>query len=332
MATTSLLPQKSWQCPLLKLLLKGHKNMELKKDNSQISGGYEVKNNALFFGSNGYLGSLLHSESTKIVKRTERIVTAIYLVTECIDTTEPLREKIRICALDCVSLSHSLLHNGGVTKFNHEGDFVVALIELRSLVSLGLSVSLVSSMNGTILVSEITGLIQDLETEKLARLGEFGGVRSHMRHKELALTKEMFVVPDVENTDKRSLSHEYKDMSFSKEVEERNNVFNKGHKNTQSAFKGQVAPIQHQERPIQSSKVHNQDFNNSKSDIAIRLGRRNTIIKLIKDLKEVTIKEVSNIVPDVSEKTIQRELLNLVSEGVLKKTGEKRWSKYSLKV
>ena len=44
------------------------------------------------------------------------------------------------------------------------------------------------------------------------------------------------------------------------------------------------------------------------------------------------IKEVSNIVPDVSEKTIQRELLNLVSEGVLKKTGEKRWSKYSLKV
>ena len=31
------------------------------------------------------------------------------------------------------------------------------------------------------------------------------------------------------------------------------------------------------------------------------------------------------------EKTLQRELVSMVNDGVLKKTGEKRWSKYFLK-
>lgn len=66
-----------------------------------------------------------------------------------------------------------------------------------------------------------------------------------------------------------------------------------------------------------------------KSDIALRLARRNTILKIIKDKKNVSVKDVSSVVSDFSEKTIQRELQSLVSEGVLKKIGLKRWSKYS---
>jgi hypothetical protein len=42
------------------------------------------------------------------------------------------------------------------------------------------------------------------------------------------------------------------------------------------------------------------------------------------------VKDVSAVVKDCSEKTLQRELLALVAQGVLKKEGERRWSSYVL--
>ena len=58
--------------------------------------------------------------------------------------------------------------------------------------------------------------------------------------------------------------------------------------------------------------------------------RRVRILKLIKDNREVTIKDIANHFPDVSEKTVQRELVSLTEAGVLKRFGERRWSRYAL--
>jgi DNA-binding HxlR family transcriptional regulator len=69
----------------------------------------------------------------------------------------------------------------------------------------------------------------------------------------------------------------------------------------------------------------------SSSDMAIKMMRRSNILKIIKDKNEVTIKDISTIIKDCSEKTLQRELSGLVLENVLKKEGNKRWSKYSFK-
>jgi predicted HTH transcriptional regulator len=59
-------------------------------------------------------------------------------------------------------------------------------------------------------------------------------------------------------------------------------------------------------------------------------GRRERILSIIKDKGEATIKDVSSVITDCSEKTIQRELMSLISEGVLVKEGERRWSIYKL--
>lgn len=55
------------------------------------------------------------------------------------------------------------------------------------------------------------------------------------------------------------------------------------------------------------------------------------IISLLKDGKELTIKDFSITIKGCSEKTLQRELLRLVSQGRIFKKGERRWSRYSLK-
>lgn len=65
-------------------------------------------------------------------------------------------------------------------------------------------------------------------------------------------------------------------------------------------------------------------------DNAVQKDRSDAIVSLIKQRGRVGIKDVSTVIRGVSEKTIQRELLALVSGGILIKRGERRWSTYEL--
>lgn len=56
--------------------------------------------------------------------------------------------------------------------------------------------------------------------------------------------------------------------------------------------------------------------------------RKSSIFDIIKQNKGVSIKFISSIVRDCSEKTIQRELAILIDEGLVIREGERRWSIY----
>ena len=58
--------------------------------------------------------------------------------------------------------------------------------------------------------------------------------------------------------------------------------------------------------------------------------RKNTVLEFIKGHNHVSIKDIVPNINGCSEKTIQRELITLINEGKVKKTGERRWSKYSI--
>lgn len=58
--------------------------------------------------------------------------------------------------------------------------------------------------------------------------------------------------------------------------------------------------------------------------------RQAVILNLLKKKKEIQVADVTPLIDGVSEKTVQRELLAMVASGILKKEGEKRWSRYSL--
>jgi hypothetical protein len=58
--------------------------------------------------------------------------------------------------------------------------------------------------------------------------------------------------------------------------------------------------------------------------------RHEAILSVIKNKGRASIKDISTIVRGVSEKTVQRELLTLISAGKVSKQGERRWSTYSL--
>lgn len=45
---------------------------------------------------------------------------------------------------------------------------------------------------------------------------------------------------------------------------------------------------------------------------------------------QATVKDISEVITDVSEKTIQRELNSLIDKGQVVREGERRWSRYSV--
>lgn len=67
-----------------------------------------------------------------------------------------------------------------------------------------------------------------------------------------------------------------------------------------------------------------------KTDAIDRMNRKTTILNFIKQNKEVAIKDIVLYIGDCSEKTIQRELNDLITESLIKKVGDRRWSRYSL--
>ena len=58
--------------------------------------------------------------------------------------------------------------------------------------------------------------------------------------------------------------------------------------------------------------------------------RRSAILSILREKGPSYIKDISTIVRDVSEKTIQRELQALIDAGQVTKTGERRWTTYSI--
>jgi len=58
--------------------------------------------------------------------------------------------------------------------------------------------------------------------------------------------------------------------------------------------------------------------------------RQQRILQYIKQVPQAKISDFYSIFQDISSKTIQRDLQDLVSKDILKKEGEKRWTTYSL--
>jgi DNA-binding transcriptional ArsR family regulator len=81
-----------------------------------------------------------------------------------------------------------------------------------------------------------------------------------------------------------------------------------------------------QKRTLQRTKGHIKD---TTSTNALK-DRREAILSVIRNKKVAGIKDISTLIRDVSEKTIQRELTALVGEGIVLKQGERRWSTYSI--
>ncbi len=93
-----------------------------------------------------------------------------------------------------------------------------------------------------------------------------------------------------------------------------------------SVSQGTITP---RRRPVQ---IPQGDISSDAYMVYSQLTDRAERIKTVLEAKpQATIKDIAEIITDVSEKTIQRELNSLIEKGQVLREGERRWSRYSVK-
>jgi hypothetical protein len=227
-----------------------------------------------------------------IFKKTEKIVAAVYLVTNLISDIEPIKSQIRKVSIGLMSDTLAIKRLPAVSWRQTVSDLIVTVSEIISLLKIASTAEYVSSMNYSILQKELALLIDNFHSLHLETIGNGA----------LVLPQDFFSVP-------ATLPSHFSPTNFP----------------TPQAFspKGQY-------RTPNSIKDNSVSQTPKDSLKDTKTNRHDTILQLLKSGKPLGIKDFAREIKGYSEKTLQRELLAMVKQGVLKKIGERRWSHYAL--
>lgn len=83
------------------------------------------------------------------------------------------------------------------------------------------------------------------------------------------------------------------------------------------------------DRGLSQNYNYNKYSNNGNREHKRKDMRKSAILDFVKEHKNVSIKDIVPNIVGCSEKTVQRELIALIADKKIVKTGERRWSRYS---
>ncbi len=231
-----------------------------------------------------------------IFKKTEKITSALYLVSGLLKDNEPLKWELRDRGMGLLSSSFIASSSMPGDKSSTIQSLFSSALETLSILNVAKISNLITDMNYKLLVREIDGIVSLLK-DRLAQNAENAGY---------VLSESFFRTPDL-------FSSGFKNAS-------RSNTYN-----TSSVSDRSVHPSGLSNKAKLKDSASTVDTRVKKSQ------RQEVIVSLLQKNPSLTIKDFSKIIKDCSEKTIQRELSELVAQNVIKKEGERRWSRYSLK-
>lgn len=206
------------------------------------------------------------------LKKTEKLASAVYLITGLFSDSEPMKWTLRKKVSDLLSyiLNFKNIRQSEIPAFTLTVKSKIE--EIVSLMEVGVLGGLISKMNFNIIEGEFNNLVNIVANAK-----------QKIDSSNSLIPAAFFDSPVFVSSAPEFAKNVIKDTTSLKDI---------------GAFKS----------------------NN----------RQGIILGLLKKKKELSIKDIAQIIKDVSEKTIQRELVSLIEAGVITKTGERRWSKYSL--
>ncbi len=261
-------------------------NINLVSSQNQNNAVVKVDIDILFAGDS--YGLFVFQKANKLVK-------AIYLLTDLMSHKEPMRERTR-------SLANKMLENVlGMSERIwgeevYQKNLLSTISEISILFDIAENTKMMSKMNHQIITSEFKKLSDFLVTSS-----------ANYSSAKIAFEPNLFdgnynYAPDQLF---QATSYAQNPNMIKNEMAVENTDVEKEKK----SFSKTVAPV----KTVK-------DKNN----------RQDIILSMLKSGIKLTIKDFAKNIKDCSEKTIQRELLTLVSKGVLKREGKRRWSKYFL--
>ena len=244
-------------------------------------------------------------------KKTERITTALYMITSLFSSEEPLKWKLREKGID---LMLQILQFGTGLAPDSQMDAVIVplIIGQVSLLEVAYVSGAISEMNFVVLKKEYESVIELFEKSKMRRRET--GKEGYMIPKNFFdLPNESSLVEFLEWEDTNLATKKTSQVLHATATKEESL---KGHMIGWDGNNG-----------LHANMRQNMTTQNPRSK-----NRREAIIGILREQGKRTIKDITKVVRGCSEKTVQRELLSLVRDGIVMKEGERRWSTYSLVV
>ncbi len=301
----------------------------------------------------------MHEESkqeygTLIAKKSERLVTALYLVTDLMTDNEPIKHGLRKNAVALLSSMNSLSQLDVKDRVIEFKMSLKAVTEIISLLHVSVTTGIVSEMNGQLLMDGFRSLQLVLEKKQPIFTKEMLNVsdeeildntegfstavtsssydvltplslaRLHDNNHDLRRTQEFLkqaqIISKIEANEKRTIN---KGQNIEQRSEE-----NIKDKDVKKIVQERVFPSPH--AAIMDHK--NKQSNVIASSFQMRKNsRREQILSLFVKGVDVSIKDIASRIRGCSEKTIQRELNSLLYDNIIERIGEKRWSRYVLR-
>ncbi len=258
---------------------------------SNQKGHYSVKDKGLISENLEGIGGIRDSYSKEYVfKKTDRIVSALYAVTRHLKDSEPAKGSVREGAVELVRLITLL-------DLAEDGESGTLLARIGAIVLR--MVTLLEALTESFLISRENCAILRKELLLFVRFVVTLGTGSSLR-----LDTQTFAVPFLKRGkrgDVRSGARsEGSDSSVIKDI--------------------------NQEKPVGNSGVED----NVIKDKIQNSSRTEAISSLLKTKSDLMVKDFLTVLPGISEKTIQRELSVMVARGIIKKSGLRRWTRYSI--
>jgi hypothetical protein len=270
-----------------------HQNKDNSLEVKTASAGVDAH---AFFAQNSHFAS--------IYKKTEKLVTALYMITNFIKDNEPLKWQIRDNGISLMSLNISFSTVSLSERKELLNEFHALALEIVSLARVAHHAGLVSEMNFTILAREFGNLVSMLDKAENKEANE----------QTVILDPGFFDMPTAALPTQTEAIAPVAPQEISK-----------GHFSRTSIPAKSTPSISHKPEYLPLKDLRDQA--EKKDD---KNSRQAAITKLLSKKSGLSIKDFAASISGVSEKTIQRELLAMVASGVLKKEGERRWSTYSL--
>jgi hypothetical protein len=236
-----------------------------------------------------------------IIEKSSRIAAVTFVLADVLDANRSLASELQRTAIGLVRDAAESARSVAKREL-----VVSQLLALAALLDTAGRSGQLSRMNTETLADEISALAELINTidwhtgRRFADEGLFGG----------EVPRELFA-PEPLPTQSEAYQRHIKDAEPVRAVSQQTRPA----PYTQQATKDTVTPGRaHYKERVQE----------------IQKDRRATILGLVQRKDRISVRDVANVIKDCSEKTLQRELLALVQQGVLKKEGERRWSTYSL--
>jgi hypothetical protein len=271
-----------------------------------------------------------------IAKKSEKLVTALYLVTDLITDSEPIKANLRRTAITLLSSMNTLAQPEVKDRITEYKLSLKSVTEILSLLHVARTTGIVSDMNSSLLIDGYRSLQMVLEkkqpvlTEDMLKIDDEHKLQEGESFNSTIQSSSYDVLTPLALTRTTSpQDKQVKDVIVSNEVkevrEEKKEVHQvKGHNVSEKVQKEVI---------IEPSKgqLSTRHVPMLTSYQQRKVSRRDQILGLFVKGVDVSIKDIALRIKGCSEKTIQRELNALVFDNKIVRIGEKRWSRYLLK-